>query len=251
MTNSQIEKFCVLVVGENPDDIMGKFDDMLELPEPYILYHYKDKHHFRKTKIDAYKAFIKNIDDEKIRNVAIDKMKELKEMSDEQYYMSLGELHSFDINKNIITNENPNGRWLTCEKGGKSYSEMLVDLNGKTSFSDNKNNINWSKLHLNSEIVKTYTRAWEICVDKVKQETATDINIFNNMKPHMHLFDNFKTKGDYVKYNSSFFTNAVVFNGEWYDMEGEDYAEWIINYYDSFINKLKGNELITIYECTK
>ena len=64
-------------------------------------------------------------------------------------------------------------------------------------------------------------------------------------------FKNFKNKEEYIKYNSSFFTNAVILNGKWIDMEDFDYSDWIINYFNNYISKLKNDELISIFECTK
>ena len=64
-------------------------------------------------------------------------------------------------------------------------------------------------------------------------------------------FESFKDDVQYVKYNTSFFTNAVVINGTWFDMDDCEPFGWVINFYDNYIKNLNEDKLITIFECTK
>ena len=251
--NVTLDFFSVLVIGENPESVMRKFDDLVEV-EPYILYKHSDIKKLRVKKIELYLEFIKTNDDARYIKVIKDKIDELKSITDEQYYHHLSELHYYDSNKNIISNENPNGRWLTCELGGKIYSDKLKTLSNESTTSALKKDINWSEIHRNEKTVQLYDTTWELCVNKKNPETVGEENILKNMSPYVKLnyFKTFKNKEEYVKYNSSFFTNAIVINGDWFDMENKNYLDWITNFKENFIDKqIKDNELITIFECTK
>lgn len=251
MNNNKADFFSVLVIGDNPDEIIANFNEELELEEPYMLYQYKDRHIYRKKKIDIYKKLVKTVDDKNMVNMIIDKINELKSMSDEQYYLSLGELHMFDNDKNILTTENPNGKWVTCERGGRFFINKLVMLDGEYTTSTQVKNIDWEKIHFNYEEIKLFGRTWDLCVSKIKPENVGDENIISNMKQFPGYFDNYKNKEHYIKYSTSFFTNAIIINGEWFDMENVDYSDWILNFYDKWIKNLDKNTLITIYECIK
>ena len=250
INNNKFDYFSVLVIGEDPEAQIAKFDEMIDV-EPYVLYQYKDRSKIRKLQIEIYKNYLKTVSNLQERNLVIDKINELKKTSDEQYFLSLSELHQLDENKNIITSDNPDGKWLTCELGGRMYSDYLKDLTNKSITSGKKNEIDWSEIHLNKEVVNKYKRTWELCVEGIKSETPTDSLIINNMIHLTDYFKNFKNKEEYIKYNSSFFTNAIILNGKWFDMEDFDYSVWIIKYFERFISKMDNNELITIFECTK
>ena len=166
INNNKFDYFAVLVIGEDPEAQIAKFDEMIDV-EPYVLYQYKDRSKIRKLQIEIYKNYLKTVNNLQERNLVIDKINELKKTSDEQYFLSLSELHQLDENKNIITSDNPDGKWLTCELGGRMYSDYLKDLTGKSITSGKKNEIDWSEIHLYKDIVNKYKRTWELCVEGV------------------------------------------------------------------------------------
>jgi len=251
INNKQFDYFSVLVIGINPEEQISKYDEMSDAKEPYILYQYKDMGKLRKLQIEIYKGYLKSIKDLQSKNILIDKINDLKSISDENYYLRLSDYYQFDINKNIISNDNPDGKWLTCEVGGRMYSEKLINLDNIYVTSGKKTDINWSVIHLNPGIVNKYKRAWELCNENSPITTPEDFKILENMKGFVNYFEHFTDKNQYIKYNSSFFTNAIIVNGKWLDMENSSYVDWVINYYDNFISGLKPNDLITIFECTK
>jgi len=241
----------VLVIGPNSDEQMSKFDEMAEVNEPYVLYKYSDIKKYRNIQINVCKEYLKNIKSQQEKESVINRMSELKSISDEEFYSRLGELHQFDAEKNIISTDNPHGRWITCEQGGRIFSKFLVNLNGQYISTGKKFDIDWPRIHFDKHETQKYSRTWELCVDKAKCVTPEDMIITNNMSKYPEYFKNFKSKDDYIKYTCSFFTNAVVLNGEWFDMENQDSYEWITTYYDRFIKPLSEDSLLTIYECTK
>jgi hypothetical protein len=246
-----LDYFSVLVVGENPDEQMSKFDSMEDVKKPYILYKYSDSKKIRKSKIKFYEEFIKKEMNLKNKDALTDKLKEIKSLTDEQYFIKLGEYYTFDKNKNIISTENPNGKWLTCEKGGRIFSCYMLDRNGNGIISGKKEDIEWNLIHLNKRKVDIHNRTWELCVNNAGPETESDRNIINNMKSHKNYFTFFKNKNEYINMSCSFWTYAVCNNGEWIDMENYDEYDWISNYYKKIIGSISNGELITIYECTK
>ena len=248
-----LDFFSVLVVGDNPEQQMLVFDDMLEV-EPYILYKHSDIKKLRLKKIELYNEYIRQIDDFRQISYINDKINELKQISDEEYFHLLSEPYYYDQEGNIISNENPNGRWLTCEKGGRIYSDKLKNANNQSVVSDLKCNINWGEIHLNEKTTSMYKRTWELCVENETPVSLNDETILRNMSPYSKLkyFNSFKDKEEYVNYNSSFFTNAIVINADWFDIENKNYIDWVINFKNMFIDKqIKDNDLITIFECTK
>lgn len=251
MNNNKIDYFSVLVIGEKPDEQISVFDDMSNATEPYVLYYYKDKDILRKNKIKFYEEFLKQTKNKNNKNFIADKLNDLKSITDDEYYMSIGELRQFDKDKNIISDENINGKYITCEKGGRIFSNYLKDNNLNDTVSSKKNNINWGLIHKNKFEIDKFKRTWELCVEKNEPKNSAEKTIVQNMKPHLHIFDNFKDKQQYIDYNTSFFTDVVVLNGGWYEVGKFDYNDWVIGFYNTFIEPLKENDLITIYECTK
>lgn len=245
------EYFSVLVIGENHYDIISKYDEYKDSNEYYILYKYNDRNKYRKKNIEFIKEYLKTVTDNKNRNILIDKLNELKSMSDEAYYLMMGELHTFDKDKNIITNENPYGKYATCEIGGKLYKDYLKNNNGENITSEKKKNIRWDYIHLNEEKYNLYKNTWDLCVNKKQPITPEEENIIRNMSLLKDYFSNFNDCETYCKYNTSFFTDVIIKDGIWYSCEDSDYNEWVINYYDRFIKDIPDDELITIYECIK
>jgi len=249
--SGMLDYFSVLVIGDNPDDIMLKFDSMVDVKEPYLLYKYSDINNIRKNRIRIYEELLKKTVDPKTSNTIKEKIDNLKKTSDIDYYCELGELYQYDNDRNIVSIENPNSHWLTCEKGGRIFSDYLKDFNDNGLTSASKKDIDWSLIHLRQDRVNLYNRTWELCVDGKKPATDKEVNIVNNMKQFKSFFSNYGNKNTYSKVSTSFWTYAVVINGEWLDMENESEFDWIMNYYDKFIKNENKNTLITIYECTK
>lgn len=241
--------FSVLVIGDLPEEQMSKFDDNKDV-EPYILYRYKDSEKLKKIQIDVYNKYLKSTKDLKSRNILIDKINSLKKMNSDEFFQMIGQYYYFDKDKNIISTNNPLGRWVTCEKNGELFSKKLLNLSGEYVSSEIKQNIDWDKIHKQQQDADKYNRTWELCVEKLEPENTNDINIIKNMENFIGYFESFKNCQQYIDYNTSFFTNAIVINGIWFDMSDCDPFNWVINYYNNYIKNLDGDKLLTIFECT-
>lgn len=249
--SGMLDYFSVLVIGDNPDNEISKYDLTMDSDKPYIIYEYSDINKLRTNRMSIYNELIKTTNDVKMITAINEKINELKSMSDIDYYQELGELYSYDENMNIISNENPKGKWITCEKGGRIFSNYIKDFNGNGIQSGRKIDIDWELTNTNSDKVNTYKRTWELCIENSKPVNDKEENILKNMKNFKAYFSNFKDKNEYIKVNTSFWTYAVIYNGEWIDMENTHEFVWVTNFYDMFIKPLPHDTLLTIYECTK
>lgn len=243
--------FSVLVIGENPDELISKYDLMSDVETPYIIYHYSDKYKIRKNKIKIYEELLKSNLSLKDQNSIKTKIEELKATTDDEYYNELSEKYYLDSDMNIIDTENPDGKWITCDKGGRVYSSYIKDLNGNNVVSTTVGSVDWSSIHMNKDKVDIYNRTWDLCVEKIQPETDKDLNILKNMSKYGQYFTQFKNKEEYTIFSCSFFTNAVILNDKWYDMDSFDNKIWVSQFYNNFILPLPDKTKITIYECTK
>lgn len=247
-----LDYFSVLVIGDNPNDKIFKYDSMIESDNEYKLYNYSDINKLRIERIRIYEELLKasmlnSRDSLLIKN----KISDLRSMSDEEYYTDLASLHGYDSEKNIVTRENPLSKWITCEIGGRMFSNYIFDLNGNPTCENTKDGISWDLVHMNQDRVNTYSNTWDLIINKKEPSNERDTIIVSNMKKYKSIIESFGSKKLYVKYNCSFWTYAIIDrHGMWFDMEGRDEVEWICGFYDKHIRDLKGDTKITIYECT-
>lgn len=249
--NDLLGVYSVLVIGNNPNDLISEYDLNIDT-EPYVLYKYNDMDKLRQNKILFYEELKKNTDTNKGLFETIDlTIKALSDMSDVEHFKESGKDYGFDGDGNIISTENTKGKWYTCERGGKYFSEVLKNKKGEWVTSELMGNIDWSEMHRNKAKVDMFNRTWDLCVNKLPIETDKDKTIYENMKDYVNYFKGFKGKSEYVNYSTSFFTNAVLNNNEWLDMEYSDSMDWVVNFYDRHILKIKKDETITIFQCAK
>ena len=62
MSEADSGVFTLMVVGDEPDEIIKKYDANLEV-EPYVKYHYKDKEKYRKKAIKIAQEVVENSDE--------------------------------------------------------------------------------------------------------------------------------------------------------------------------------------------
>ena len=250
-TNSRF--FSVMVVGDNPQELMDKYDSNKEV-EPYVKYKYLDAKKYKNVAIKSIEKIVSEGDkiplQGNIKEALKERLKSLKNMSDFDYYRQLTEGMFYDNNGNALSEENPDGKWTTCRKGGH-FSIPFILYNGTESYSEYKSAINWhDMLEKNKEI---YEAAWEIVVDGREPENDNEKQIYESMHDKQAYFSNFKSKEDYVIYSTSYWNYAFVDEEGWHDMDNTcngDEKKWISEFYNRFIEPLPGETLLTILECT-
>lgn len=249
--------FSLLVIGDNPEIMMEKYHESYKV-DPYIKYYFKDKDKLFNNKIKIFEEILKNKEyfsnSEMIDEIRIS-LSKMRRLDSFDYYKDLTAGYTYDKNGNAITDENPNSRYSTYSQTLNFISPLYItdeDGNPKEVTTANKGEINWGLLHLNQEKALLYNNTWELCVDKREIRNDTEKNIFNNMKNAERYFKRFNSKKDYILYNTSFWTYAIL--GEnigWIDMDDMADFEWVINFFDNYINPLHNNEKLTIFECRK
>lgn len=243
--------YSLIVVGENPDEMLKQYDLKLEV-EPYVKYHYKDAGKLKENAINLMQDVVDNTDKVGLTDMMIDylkdRIKNLKYMSDFEYYTSLtGEL-TYDENGDAISTENPNGKYVTC-KIGRNLCIPLKLKNGDEVFSAHVKDVDWDKMHMvNKEL---YTIAWELFHEERIPQNNQEKQIYENIKNQKKYFESFDCVEDYVNYNCSYWNYAYLDKNGWVDASDYRNYEWITTFYDKFIKKLKDDDIITIYECTK
>lgn len=248
--NNKFSYFSTIVIGENPNDKICLFDEMLDVKE-YVLYKHSEKKKLKLEKIKIYSELIKTTRDKIQRGFIQNKINELKNMSDDEYFSSLSVFGEINSDGDIISTENPNGKWISCEEGGKIFSNILIDINGNYITSAKKKDIDWDLIHFNKDRIELFNRTWELCVENKTPNNIKDETIKENFKNYPEYFKNFKSKDEYVNVNTCFWAHSVIYKDKWADAENKPQFEWMVNFYDRFIKNINDDELITIYECGK
>lgn len=248
----------VLVVGDNPDDLIKKYSLDTEV-DKYMVYP------FSKAKLlhDYHVDLISDILDSKVlklTEVQREKYgkiyKSLSEMSDSEYFDYLTDGCEYDENHNAYSNRNP----MAFYRGEKCYQERLETTgdeaefsnpfklkNGGKAYSARYEDIDWEKNHMYA--TEVYASAWEICVEGREPVTEKEYIIRDNMINRTQYFANFDSKEEYIAHSCSFWTYGIIIEGEYFEL---DYRvgdkKWIAEFYDRFIKNIKGNPLMSIYE---
>lgn len=242
--------FTAVVVGDNPDEIMKQYDLSLKV-SPYVVYKIADAKQYKENTLNAYRHFasIETLPD-MIRDEYSEKIKEIENMSDLDFYLELTE--DLDIDEttgNAMSDVNPNGHYNVCRLGDK-LSMPLINKKGDEVFQARKCDVNWEKVHLANQEV--YRLTWQMINYGKTPETEEEKVIYENMKNRKDYFSMFKDEDEYVFHNTAFWGTAFVTMDRWFELTDDvSQVEWVRNFYDDFIKDLPENTLISIYECVR
>lgn len=235
-----MHKNIVLVIGHDPEKIMSKFE--VKKIQPFIKYRITDASKIKQmqllylNELNKYNGNLNHL------------IKQINDTDDIDYFYFFTRNLDHDCNGNAICNEQ-DGKWRSYNIVNENYSFPLK--NGDYSNHSKKEYINWEAIHLNEEKKKLYSLTWDICHDIIKPSNDKELLIYNNMYKLKSYFSSFLSKDEYVKYNTSYWTNSVICNSEWFDMEDYDIKTWIISFYSKFIENLNAQEPLTIFEYDK
>lgn len=236
-----MKTYTVLVIGDKPEEQMELFNCNAKV-DKYIKYYINDAKSIYDKTIKTIELFLKtNGENERLSSYLDD----IKEMTEIEYFSSITEGLDHDAEGNALDDSNPRGKWSKFTSGG-SFSTPLITIDDKETFQTINGNVNWNKMHLFNE--ELYSNTWELIVNGKEPINENDIKILSTMKSHKDYLLSFCTKENYITYNTSYWNYAVIKDGVWIDMENKNSSEWIKNFYNTFIESLDNNTLLTIYE---
>lgn len=246
--------FNVIVVGDNHNELMKKYDN--HEVDKFIVYEFSteaiEKH--RKIEIDAYNEIISKLDSgddsEKAEKIEffIDKIKEIEEMSDVEYYCTYtNDLEIDEETGNAYSTQNPLGQFDEF-KVACTYAYPFILKDGSESFSAKKGLIDWEKSKVDKH---PYEVAWETVVERRKPKDEYEEGIYENMKNLSHYLESFESKNHYVLHNTSIWAYAFLSEDSgWVDCsDTADQVKWVREYFDRFISGLSDKKTLTLYEC--
>ena len=262
---SKITFRTVMVVGDNPDELIKKYDLATKV-EPYIKLERSDAEKARKMHLE----FIKNILTSK-KVVLTDKQREIykniyldiQDMDESEYFEQTTMGCTYDEKTgDALTTINPNAYYqyptnpqkrldATNEEHDFCNPFILLPEEGEErgeviSYTAKKSEIDWERMHMwNTHI---YERAWDMCVSDDEPLNDQEKIIKENMSQRLDYFDNFECKEDYVSHSCSFWCYGYLDKNEYKEL---DYTisdkEWVKNYYDRFVKPIKNDETISLY----
>ena len=250
--NRETKRFVTLVIGDNQDELMEKYSKKKKVA-PYVKYKYLEaEKYLKKMKAalsqiaeDPKKCMLSESQAEMIK----ERITALSKMTPFEYYRSLTEGMYYDSDGNALCDDNPNGKWTTCNVG-KNFSIPFTLTSGQEAYEAKKGDVDWDKMHLAN--TGPYYRAWEMVVDGDDPDNEDEEQIYNAMKDKQNYFSNFQDKDEYVAYSTSFWAYAIVDDDGWKDADSEcggDMMKWVSTFYDNYIEKMDENVTLTIYEC--
>lgn len=237
--------FSVMVIGNNPEEQMAQFDASLKVPH-FLKYKIDDASELRKKAILTVENMITEMNDNpNVLEYLHNHLSEIKEMADIEYFSFLTKTLQHDEEGNAWDDSNPNGKW-TSYRLGKENAIELVKNDGTVTMQCRKGDVDWSAIHLAKQ--KIYKRTWEMVIENQEPKHDADKIMLAIMGEKKDYLLNFKTKDNYIKYNTSYWNYAVIKDGVWEDTDNHDSIDWVINFYETFVEPLNDDELITIYE---
>lgn len=240
-----LKHFTLIVVGNEPDLLIKKYDSTIET-EAYIVYYLKDAKKLHKEFIEAYSKALSTNDNEILK----ERLQYLEEIDDMEFYAYLTDAYELDENGNAISTANPEGRYYTC-RPGKNLSMPLMTLNGYEVFSALKKDVDWERVHLGSN--ETYGKVWDMVMGGVAPSNSIEESLYQNMKERKKYFEFFGDRETYIINSTAFWGYAFLSEKTgWVELEKNmSQIEWVKNFYDRFILPLDDNERISVYECTR
>ena len=160
--NTGSKFFSVMVVGENPEELIKKYDINLKV-EPYIKYKYSDAEKLKNNAIKVLDEIIKKHNNFSLNDFQIDYFKERRKafnnMSSFEYYQTITNGLYYDKNGDALSEKNPNGKWTTYRLG-EHFSLPLKLKNGKESYQAICKDVDWDKMNMNN--TETYEMVWDL-----------------------------------------------------------------------------------------
>ena len=241
--------FVTIVAGENPVESIDKFKDKGE-NKLTLAYRYKDAELVKHTHTLMAKEYLKQVDSEFEKMELEDIIETLENQSIDEFWKDLSEEYEMDEDKNLYTDKNLESK-CSSYNIGKNLSLPFTLKDGTTSFQARKGDVDWEQMHLRD--YDMYIRTWELAMEGEIPLNDIEKNIKKNMSNMRDYFMFFGDKETYASHCSAFWGYAFLDEeGWWTDLSFEtNQIDWVLNYYEKFIEPLPNNTLLTVFECRK
>lgn len=262
---SKITFRTVLVVGDNPDELIKKYDLDTKV-ESYV----KLKRSEAKKAQKAHLKFIDNIlKSDKIpltdkqRDVYKNIYLDIKDMDEAEYFEEFTKDCTIDEETgDALTDINPNAYYQHHQNPQKALDArdeehdfcnpfILLPLYGEEegeaiAYTAKKGEIDWKRMHMwNTHI---YGRAWDMCVNDDEPNNEQERIVKKKMSQREDYFNNFASKEEYVNHSCSFWCYGYIDKNGYKEL---DYTisdkEWVSTFYDRFVKPLSDDETVSLY----
>ena len=243
--------FMLVVVGENPDELIKKYDNKLTV-DPYVVLKFTDAKKYHEKYINVLKELLKMLDKSDPEYFHTKELLNVYENEDDiEFYLDIADGYEIDEETgDAISTANPDGKYDGCSIG-KNFALPLIDKHGNEVYSCRKKDVDWNKIHLINQEV--YAFAWDSVMEGKTPNTAEEKIIYDNMKNRKEYFNHYRNRENYILSNTSFWGYAFLSEKTgWVELEETvNQFEWVKNFFNRFIAPLGENDKISIYECLR
>lgn len=248
--------FAIIVIGNDLEGQLAKFDESIEMPEYVKLTKEgliaKQKKEIEEYKNGTYAEYLADpikyaeecINNENHLKYVSESFPKKLTMTDEELYQEAikhCEPEELGPNGELLSTYNPDSKWDWYQVGGRYAGRIVVkdgieidepsfswgwdadSINkviseGNKTDSAYKKDIDFSKMHRTEEDYNDAMRYWELVVegDTPKNEDEENIIKWSFYKPKFYV-ERYKDKETYAECRSSFSMWAVVKDGVWYE----------------------------------
>lgn len=240
-----------MVVGENPKQIVEKYGSDYK-SEPYVKYKYLNAKKYQDTAIKAIQTMLDNVDtiglQPTFKEALQARLDNLSKLTPFEYYRELTDGMYYNEDGDALSEDNPNVKYNTC-RIGRNFCIPLKLKDGSESYSALAKDVDWDAM--NGDNKEVYEAAWELVVDGREPQNDQEKTIYESMKDREAYFENFKSKEAYVTYSTAYWNYAYADENGWVDVDDDGNEErWINDFFPRFVEKLKPNDLVSIFECS-
>lgn len=247
--------FSVMVVGENPEELMAKYDSSLKV-KPYIKFKYLDAEKMLKNAIRVLSEIVDNHEKFNFNKLQVgyfkDKLKNLSSMTPFEYYSTITHGLSYDDNGNALCDINPNAKWDKYNLG-KNFSYPLKLKDGTESYQAYAKDVDWDAMHMATDNVRVFETLWSLVVDDDEPNDEQEKALKEEWKSREAYFSSFKDVDQYVAHNCAYWNYAFLSEKDgWIDLDNENNStKWVSEFFERFIEKLEDGDKITIFEYSR
>lgn len=250
----QNRHFNVLVAGENPDELIKKYDSTKKVGS-YVAYEFAKAKEYKENYLTTLRAVLEELEkldpnDPQITFVR-EEIIDIEATPAEDYYFELiGDLEVDEKTGNAISTENPEGKYTSCRPAGFFALPFILKEDGREVYSARKGEIDWEKIHLAN--TRAYEVAWDTVMEGKTPNGEQEKTIYENMKNRVHYFQNFENREHYIASSTAFWNFAFVDENGWHEIDGkEPQFDWVVKYYDRFVKPLPDDTKLTLFECAR